>query len=505
MFKTDYSGHWAENSIYWALKQSIVRGYEDGSFQPDRIVSEAEFLSMLIRLFPDGRSRAAELSATGEASEWSDPYYKLSSDAEYGLPTMGLTDTSARNKPITRGMVARMIAGTAGNNAPEDDAIRYLYVQGLSDGKTERTIAGFAAADSLTRAEAVQFLQKMADKGLNRQLHETSQVSPTAASLGQPAETTKPSTSKGNPESVVLKVKADPSKGFYWDYYMKIPVISPTRPGPLYLLVEPNNNGVLDSIEAYDLLVKNEIESSTGHAIARQLNVPYLIPVFPRYQGVYTHSLDRNTMQITSGNLQRLDLQLLAMIRDAQQRITERGLKVEQKVFMNGFSASAKFVERFSVLHPEEVRALTIGGVSGFSMIPAAEWEGTKLPYPIGTADQQSFTGHPFDLVAYNKVSRYIYMGELDDNDYFQSNDPTDLVNRLFGRRMMPERWNKTQTVLAKLGSTAQFVTYPKLGHSYKNKLMTDDIVYFFKVNGGEDNVQITPFVAPADRPKASP
>ncbi len=45
---SDIAGHWAEVEIKLAAAMGIVQGYPDGSFRPDRLISRAEFIVMLI-------------------------------------------------------------------------------------------------------------------------------------------------------------------------------------------------------------------------------------------------------------------------------------------------------------------------------------------------------------------------------------------------------------------------------------------------------------------------
>ncbi|XID91325.1 ubiquitin-like protein [Paenibacillaceae bacterium WGS1546] len=45
---SDISGHWAENEIRRAAALGIVKGYPDGTFRPDRAISRAEFVVMLV-------------------------------------------------------------------------------------------------------------------------------------------------------------------------------------------------------------------------------------------------------------------------------------------------------------------------------------------------------------------------------------------------------------------------------------------------------------------------
>ena len=50
MPKTDYEGHWAEQSIRWAIENGLMEGYPDGSFRPDQPVTRAELAVILHRL-----------------------------------------------------------------------------------------------------------------------------------------------------------------------------------------------------------------------------------------------------------------------------------------------------------------------------------------------------------------------------------------------------------------------------------------------------------------------
>ena len=50
MQKPDYEGHWAEESIRKAITTGVLKGYEDGSFQPDKSITRAELCVILDRL-----------------------------------------------------------------------------------------------------------------------------------------------------------------------------------------------------------------------------------------------------------------------------------------------------------------------------------------------------------------------------------------------------------------------------------------------------------------------
>lgn len=49
--KTDYDEHWAAPQIRWAMREGLLKGYPDGSFQPDKPVTRAEMAVILHRIY----------------------------------------------------------------------------------------------------------------------------------------------------------------------------------------------------------------------------------------------------------------------------------------------------------------------------------------------------------------------------------------------------------------------------------------------------------------------
>ncbi len=119
----------------------------------------------------------------------------------------------------------------------------------------------------------------------------------------------------------------------------------------------------------------------------------------------------------------RADLQLIAMIKDAQSQLAANNIKTADKVFLSGYSASAKFAQRFAIIHPDMVRALAAGGIAGTTVLPFVKYDGTSLRYPVGIFDFKELTGKEFVLETYKKVDQYLYMGGIDTNDATQFRD----------------------------------------------------------------------------------
>ncbi len=302
---------------------------------------------------------------------------------------------------------------------------------------------------------------------------------------------------------VFFKMTEKPDLGYNYPYLLYLPTSIKGKESRL--LVEPNNTGTTsDDFELHLSRATRLITRSYPREIADGLGTPLLIPVFPRPRAIantYTHALDKDAMNIEEGKtLARIDLQLLAMIADARKKLASLGFKVKEKVFMNGYSASGTLCNRFAVLHPKAVRAVVSGGVNGLPIFPVKKLNKAALPYPLGVHNLKDYD-IKFSLKDYKQVSQFIYMGGFDRNDTYPYSDAWDdgerqIIANHIARKMMPDRWEKSQKVLNNMKLPIQLVTYSGKGHTI-TKEMKQDIIAFFRVNDGEKHVDIEPFVYP--------
>ena len=299
----------------------------------------------------------------------------------------------------------------------------------------------------------------------------------------------------------ILEIESQEAKGFNFPFYLFIPE-GMDKNKPVHILVETNNSGTTsDDLDVHRVKAFRLAENSHATRMASRLGVPLLVPTFPRPRTnwwAYTHALDIDTLEIDEGRLKRIDLQLTAMIKHAQDFLRINGFKINDKVFMHGFSASAKFCNRYSYLHPEMVKAVAAGGVNGLPTLPVKEWNRCELPFPIGIAGIERFIDGPFNEKAFGKVAHYIYMGALDKNDTLPSRDAwreeeADIIKKALAEKMMPDRWELSQKIYSRQKLSAQLVTYDGVGHSIKGQ-MQDDLIDFFKANAGENYVRIKPY-----------
>lgn len=291
-----------------------------------------------------------------------------------------------------------------------------------------------------------------------------------------------------------------PDAGFEYPYYLYVPAeYSGDRP----ILVESTNSGKpSDDFDYHCTVAEERVNSGIGRRIADKLGVPYLHPVFPRPVGDpvdWTHSIHQlcaQTMQIEEGPLYRVDLQLLAMVEDARERLSSRDWEIPERFMLNGFSASGTFANRFSILHPNRVLSVSAGGVNGMVTLPLASGESEAdlefakrfpLNFPVGIANLEGLTGDPFDGTAFREVRQFIYMGENDDNDTLLWPDAwTDPELRAvailtYGPDIHEDRFPYCASVYAEQEAMAIFRTYPETGHDPTPAI--DDIVTFHELS----------------------
>ena len=285
----------------------------------------------------------------------------------------------------------------------------------------------------------------------------------------------------------LLVIPKRPEKGFYHDYILFIPKETPVNK-EIVLLVEPNNTGKTnDSIEVHkEYAIDLASVSSVGNNVSTMLKIPLLVPIFPRPASdelMYTHALDRDVMLEKSPEFKRLDLQLIAMINDSRKVLESMEIEIAPKIFMSGFSASATFTNRFSLIHPEVIQGLAIGGFNGELMLPQPEINGVELKYPLGTKDFKKLFGGEFDLNAFRDIPQYIYMGKLDDNDAVQFDDAYSekerkIINYNIGDNVQ-ERFLKCQLLYEKQKVFPVFKNWDDVGH-WTTSAMNFEVIKFF-------------------------
>ena len=164
--------------------------------------------------------------------------------------------------------------------------------------------------------------------------------------------------------------------------------IAPTEdiPNPSILLIpltgEINNQIIVEANNMETDNFKELVDEAATKAISLAKNTsshpsPILIPILPgSKEGPYYQQLSVECFAVPEDKRNhRIDNQVVKMIDNAKKVCTEFGIEPEDKIFLNGYSASGVFAQRFSLLHPEIVETVCIGGASGSIPVPTDKFE----------------------------------------------------------------------------------------------------------------------------------
>lgn len=248
------------------------------------------------------------------------------------------------------------------------------------------------------------------------------------------------------------------------------------------IVVEANN------LESEDSKKTLEQGIQTGYRLAcltRDLPALIIIPLIPSHKNYpYLQQLSIECFDIPKGDKNyRIDEQVVRIINKSKVILkNEVGLTASDKIFLNGYSSSGVFAQRFALLHPDVVETACIGGASGSIPVPTKD-----LSYPLGIADYEQLTGKEFDFENYSKIKFRYYVGELEtqnksntrvddfgnlapmhDMSYFNRSVPVDVGKKqreIFGKDIF-SRAERTIQVLKSLGIDIQHEIILGRGHN---------------------------------------
>ncbi|OWA34139.1 hypothetical protein B9G55_17605 [Saccharibacillus sp. O16] len=156
----DTAGHADQKAIEWALRSGIVSLDAGGRFHPDEFVSEAQFLTMLLRTYNiDDQAYASKkekYSAEGA--------YQVAAERNLLLFSKESGQKSLRDKPINRYHAAGLIASADGVNFEFAYAVDYVLIHQYMRGTEGNQNWTFGSKEFITRAQAAEILMNLKSK-----------------------------------------------------------------------------------------------------------------------------------------------------------------------------------------------------------------------------------------------------------------------------------------------------------------------------------------------------
>jgi hypothetical protein len=181
---TNVSGHWAQAVIEQSLDKGIVAGMPDGTFQPDKNVTRAEFVTMVNKAFGLEDADLDKTFSDVKDSDWYAEQVAIAAKAGYAA---GMPDgTFQPLRQITRAESSVMVCKAAGLAESDEEAlsvfkdvenipayakgsISALVSKGLIKGCPDGT---FGALAQITRAESLVMSYHASTCGIEEQEQE---------------------------------------------------------------------------------------------------------------------------------------------------------------------------------------------------------------------------------------------------------------------------------------------------------------------------------------------
>jgi hypothetical protein len=166
---TDINGHWAQSQIEYLTAQNIIAGYPDGTFQPDKTITRAEFVKAIVMTFKLEIKEGKVFSDT--SNHWAKDY--IATANAFGIANGYSNDLFGPDNWISREQMAVMLVKAAeleniatGKVFFDDSKISAWAKNAVSIASGNNIIVGypdntFKPQGSATRAEAAIVLYRV--------------------------------------------------------------------------------------------------------------------------------------------------------------------------------------------------------------------------------------------------------------------------------------------------------------------------------------------------------
>jgi len=308
-------------------------------------------------------------------------------------------------------------------------------------------------------------------------------------------------------EGEILTFPANSKAGFEWGYVLYLPKNIDTSK-KLPILFTMNNSGPASSIEEMEKNTLEEVNYNRSvYIFPDALKVPMLMPLVirPEKGNLDPHNFNRVAFLSQDPKYKRIDLQVLAMVKDARKQLKKRGIKTYKKILIAGYSAAGSFGEHLTFLHPDKVlAAATCGHI--YSTFPLKEKDGIALFFPIGAYDVKQVTGKDFDEKNWLKVPVLHTIGNLDYNDPMPWEvmipEERKLILDVYGYgKTAIERWEHARNILKETAPNIQAHSYPNLEH----EPVVEDMIKFLEVHKNGGPLKPIKLTDTSDRPAPLP
>jgi len=280
--------------------------------------------------------------------------------------------------------------------------------------------------------------------------------------------------------------EADGTIAYNWFTYIP-PTISKTEHS--YILIAGVHSAI--PTDDYDEITQESRSSAEGNMWwANEHKYILLTPVIPCKDFASNAYVVAFSWQVfldsTDPFYQRPDFKVNLMIDKLVSDLRNEGYHVDEKVFIEGFSAGGMFAQRYALLHPERVQAIAAGAPGGAITLAESSYNGTQMDWPVGVNDFSSLVGYEFNQSAYQQVPQFMYIGDQDTNStlccpghLWRTQSQIDFLENTFGDTP-PVILENQVNYLNDIGyNNIIFKKYPGIGHEHTEEMREDSFAFF--------------------------
>ncbi len=232
---------------------------------------------------------------------------------------------------------------------------------------------------------------------------------------------------------LLYRIPSHPTQGYNFEYLLFIPKGVKNKTSLILESMNYKTCETTDPKEKIEYMYENyKSFRNPIHYCNQNSLFPILYPLIPRYydnilnEEIYLNMLSSNSFKVSNKLYERVDLQIINMIHDAKSRLSKNNIYLDKKIIVHGFSASAKFANRFALLHPELVKLVIAGGLGGTLILPLRNIDNEELLYPVGIGNFSEITDEK--IKKFIAIKQFYYQGKKDEIDAFQSIDDKGFI-----------------------------------------------------------------------------
>lgn len=230
-------------------------------------------------------------------------------------------------------------------------------------------------------------------------------------------------------------------------------------------------------------VIKPEFESTVS--MFRGFDATILMPVLPRNRNSKEYpdmKMDAQIMtQETMGLVDDVVPPTFFTRPDIEiTKIVDKEFGENTKFIAGGVSAGANMANRFSILHPKNVKGLALM-LAGDFIYPSMNLEEIDLKYPFGLEDIFRLKNIEVNLSTYRNIPQFVFVGEKDNNlendplPFELNNDKRKIAEMrdLLGKTLL-ERTKHYASFLKTNGYSVTLSICKEIGHRINNHAFED-------------------------------